>query len=57
MTRWWLFQSCNRLNTRNNDTVYHHLNGYPTGKSILKHHRDFNFGFKSIQIIDYLEIA
>lgn len=32
MTRWWLFQSCNRLNTRNTDTVYQHVNGCETGK-------------------------
>lgn len=41
MTRWWLFQSCNRLNTRNNDTVYHHLNGYQTGKKNNRNSVDF----------------
>lgn len=36
MTRWWLFQSCNRLNNRNNDETCHHINGCRiNGKNIL----------------------
>lgn len=46
MTRWWLFQSCNRLNSRNSDAVCHHLNGCQTGKQ--KNEKNFRILWSEI---------